>query len=429
MYSTLKIITQGGSKLYINSTHLKIVKFILETSNFDYKNLSDFLNIASYTLNNHLKDIESIITQNKPCLSFDERIALIKKNTNIISILKKEQYITKEEKKDYILFLLLDQDNINLTNLTSSLNISRRSLNYYLKDLKGLLESKSIFIKKYSNTGIFLDGNLYNKKKLLFGIGIKFFIEKNEAPKEIRSIVAKMLCDIKNNRVLQKFKDYRINSQNFIHLNKNTFIPYLYISKKNFEEDIDSINEDYNNFMNEIMAKTPINSSNFEKSIQTFFNLEENHDLFSNISLKKWKSYYLFKEQYNVNDLTLSCNLINEFPNDILNFRKHLKDDGIKLGVYESIGIYFLIKESLQTILKNSTNYILVYKYVPECILFIAKSKLEKIYNFNFKNVINYSDLSKFVKNDKTSSIVYFENFNLSSLENNCIYIPLFSLI
>lgn len=415
--------------MYINSNHLKITKFILSTSNFNYKSLSDFLNIANYTLNNYLKDIEMIITQKKPILTFDEIIELIKNKKDIMSLLKKELYITKDEKKDFILFQLLDNENVNLANLAETLQVSRRSLNYYLNDLKDFLENEDIFIKKYSNTGIFLDGNDFNKKKLLFAVCIKFLIEKNEAPKEIRSIVAKILKTINYSKIIKKFKAYRSNTEDLIFLDKNTFIPYLYVTQNFLKENTEYIYEEYNNFVDKVMSKTTAIASDFIKNVRGYFNLKENNDLFLKNSLRKWLAYNIFKNKYNVNDLTLSCKIINEFPRDILEFRQHLKEKDINLGLYEAVGVYFLIKESQQVNLKNSTKYILVYKNVPECTLVIAKTKLEKIYNFYFDTIVHYRDLSTFLKENEMVSIVCVENLNFSNLKNSYIFIPLFSLI
>lgn len=415
--------------MYINSNHLKIAKFISNTSNFNYKSLSDFLNIANYTLTNYLKDIECIITQNKACLNFDEIIELIKNKKNVISLLKKEQYITKEEKKDYILFLLLDNKNVNLANLAETLKVSRRSLNYYLDDLKDFLNVENIFIKKYSNTGISLEGDDFNKKKLLFALCIKFLIEKNEAPKEIRHIIKKILCTINYSTIIKKIKLYRINTENIIFLDNNTFIPYLYVTGNYLHENVEFIYKEYNNFVNKIMAITTAVVSNFDKNIKEYFNLSKNNDPFFKDSLKKWLAYNIFKNKYKVNDLTMSCKIINEFPSDILNFREHLKNNQINLGLYEAIGIYFLVKESQYANLKSSIKHILVYKNIPECTLLIAKTKLEKIYNFNFISIVHYKDLNNFLKNDISTSIVCVENLNFSYLKNNYIYIPLFSLI
>jgi hypothetical protein len=96
---------------------------------------------------------------------------------------------------------------------------------------------------------------------------------------------------------------------------------------------------------------------------------------------------------------------------------------------YEGINLYFMLKNSNFIKPKEKYRDIFVYKSISECMVINAKEKLENIYAFNFKKIINIQELKEYLKHNKIGCIVTVENLKLQNYKEKHIHIPITNLI
>ncbi|MGL5189853.1 MAG: hypothetical protein ACRC7S_09425, partial [Cetobacterium sp.] len=182
--------------MYINSRHIRIAKFLINIEDLDFNTLKKILNISISTLNAYLKDIEYILTGKNSSKSNKEIASLIKSKANTIWLLKTNQNITKLEKIDFLMLMFLCKEKVNLTEAATLLDINRRSINYYLDEVNARLNKNNLYLINKNSSGLLLNGDLNAKKNLIFGYTYKLLIEKNELPKNLRTIVADIIKNI-----------------------------------------------------------------------------------------------------------------------------------------------------------------------------------------------------------------------------------------
>lgn len=419
--------------MYINSRHIRIAKFILNLDEFDFNILSKIFNISISTVNAYLKDIEYTLTGKNTLKSTDEIVTLIKDNSNTLKILKNEQHITKSEKIDFMAFVFLYQQSVNLTDISNFLEISRRSLNNYLSEINSVLNFENLYLKSNSNLGLILEGHPDNRKNLLFGYTYKFLIEKDELPREIRDILAYILKKINLKNLKKIFIDLD-NQKNdyFIHKDYAIFIAYYfsYYHLENKEiESVDSFYENLGNFIyfNKNLHKDKYNL--FIKAIEKCTEDPETVNLIDYNKTLKWIWYNHLKVTFKIEDIGRFISIIKFIPTDIIDFVFQMKKEFNNFCFYEGINLYFMLKNSNFIKPKEKYRDIFVYKSISECMVINAKEKLENIYAFNFKKIINIQELKEYLKHNKIGCIVTVENLKLQNYKEKHIHIPITNLI
>ncbi len=190
--------------MYINSTHIKIVKLIQSYKYISLIDLSEILLLNEFTLRNYLKDIRSYLNLQSSNLSLKDLINEIYTNKKLIYFLRKDQEFTKQEKIDYIIFNLLTNDIINLSKISQQIGVNKRGLNYYFDEINNILKSYKLIIKN-NKYGIFLKGSNSNKSNLEFIYNFKLFLDKFFLPYDFR----KDFITYIHRSQLRKFKNYK----------------------------------------------------------------------------------------------------------------------------------------------------------------------------------------------------------------------------
>lgn len=171
--------------MYINSTHIKMVKLIQSYKNIELKDISRALLLNDFTTRTHLKNLKDYMDLKDSQSSIQEIINEIYANKKLIYILKKEQEFTKQEKIDYLIFNLLTKDIVNLSKISKEIKVNKRGLNYYFTEIKELLSKHNLIIKN-NKQGIYLKGTLNNRANLQFIFVFKLYIDKNFLPYSLK---------------------------------------------------------------------------------------------------------------------------------------------------------------------------------------------------------------------------------------------------
>ena len=191
--------------MYINSMHIKIVKLIQNYENITIEELCDTLLLNDFTLRNYLSDIKKFLKPIECSLSIQDLINKIFNNKNLIFNLRKNQVFTKQEKIDYLSFKLLISDVVNLSKLSQEIEVNRRTLNYYLVEIKEKFSYFKINISNCKN-GIFLKTANYQKSRILYLTIFKLGLEKSFLSYKFRKLISKFIhkSNLKHNHKHKK---------------------------------------------------------------------------------------------------------------------------------------------------------------------------------------------------------------------------------
>ncbi|MGL5543758.1 MAG: hypothetical protein ACRDB6_01475 [Cetobacterium sp.] len=423
--------------MYINSRHIRIAKFLITIDDLDFNTLKKILNISLSTLNAYLKDIEYTLTGKNSSKSNKDIANLIKSKPNTIWLLKTTQNITKLEKIDFLMLMFLCKEKVNLTEAAVLLDINRRSINYYLDEVNSKLNSKNLFLIHKNSSGLILDGDSKAKKDLIFGYTYKLLIEKNELPKTLRTIVADIIknIDFINLKNIYKNTDY---DNKFIHIDYNTFIAFYFSHYFLENKKLDSIDYFYSEFKEYILNTVEKNDPSylyFKSLIQKELKIDLDYDKIQEFQIIKWFWYNRLKHEFNITDLSNFLSITNNIPKEIKSFVFKMKTKFENFSFYEGINLYFILKNP--SFIKTKQNYrdIFVYNSLSECMIMSAKLKLENTYSFNFKKILNITELKDYINNNKIGSIVTIEKINLEKFnfefihKEQYIYIPITNLL
>lgn len=418
--------------MYINSRHIRIAKFILNLNEFDFNILSKIFNISISTINAYLRDIEYTLTERNSLKSTDDIINLIKNEPKVLTILKNNQHINKTEKIDFMTFVFLYKKSVNLTDVSNFLEISRRSLNNYLSEINSILNLEDLYLKTNSNLGLILEGNLDNRKYLLFGYIYKFLIEKDELPKEIRDILAYILKEINFKKLKKLFINLNSSNDYFIYKDYSIFIAYYFSYYYLDGKPITSIDDFYNELKIFIRSNIDLQKQNYNIFIKVIEKSIGENSIVTEIDcnrILKWLWYNYLKSVFKIEDIGRFVAVIKIIPQNVIEFVFNVKQEFENFSFYEGINIYFILKNSSFIKPKEKYRDIFVYESISECMVISAKEKLENIYSFNFKKIVNIQELKDYLKYNKIGCIVTVENLNLQNYNEKHIHIPITNLI
>ncbi|MGL5983418.1 MAG: hypothetical protein ACRCZR_08825 [Cetobacterium sp.] len=421
--------------MYINSRHIKIAKFLSIIGDSDLEILKKSLDITSSTLNAYLRDIEFILTEKNDIKSYKDIIILIKSKPNLIWLLKKNQNITKTEKIDFMISMFLYNQKVNLTEAAALLDINRRSINYYLEEMNSLLNKNNLFLTNKNNCGLVLDGDLKNRKDLIFGYTYKLLIEKNELPKNLRNIVAYIIKSLNLNEFKLLFKNIDFGK---CISNKDSIVFIAFYFSHYFLENkkvtcFESFYKELHEYIKDNVNKTHYNE--FKELIQKYLNINLQNQIVNDFHILKWFWYNQMKDNFNITDLNRFLIITDTIPNEIKTFVINMKNNFKSFSLYEGINLYFTLKNS--HFVKNEQKHrdIFVYRSLSQEMIFSAEVKLKKNYSFDFKEVLNVNEVKKYLNSNKVDSIVTIENFKIQRYisknikDEQLIYIPIHNLL
>lgn len=442
--------------MYINSRHLRIVKVVKNIENISLEEMALIFNKSTQHIRISLKEIYTFINNEDKDTSIQDIIKAIKNSNKIRYLLRKNQHLTKYEKLNFLLFVILIRKKIKLNELAKELQVTKRILNYYLVEIKEMISKYHLEIKS-TNQGISLIGSKSSKNEIIFIYIFKFLIERNELPYSIRKLVfdyistgdykqikkeSLEICEIlspvysdkiifflfsyyiafkdsefsKNIKNIQNSEIYKyrpINIPNdiyenfFLKLRKSSFgrIPSTYLYGL-----IELIKK--NGFICSDYKKEVINKSLEIKSILIKYigkHLEQEYSYLKVVSY--WINYCFYKSEFKIEDLTF-LDLRKSFSNNsnILNMTQEIAKIVPTFTYYEGIILYY--RFSITKINKNENN-IFIYKNIPNEILELLKYNLEKIHNVKIKDLIHVNRLEKYIINNKVDCVIIVENIEI----------------
>lgn len=161
-------------KININTNHIRIYKLLKFSS---YKNVDficQFLKMNKQNVILYIKQIYFFINATNSKVNVTDMVNEIINDNTILKKLKSKQNFIKENRIFYItLRLLCDRNNVNLTQLSASLNVSRRILNDDLIYIKKDLNNYNLTVSS-STTGINIFGKENDIRSTLLAYVFKF---------------------------------------------------------------------------------------------------------------------------------------------------------------------------------------------------------------------------------------------------------------
>ncbi|MGL5639133.1 MAG: HTH domain-containing protein, partial [Cetobacterium sp.] len=169
-------------KLDMSTKHLRILNLLKFTDGKDLEFIKTLMDISKPNLNNYLKDIHKNISNNGKTGKMDLIITDIIEKKDLYSSLQEKQTVSKEDRVFFLILKLLIEGNLNLYYLAEILNVSRRTLNMDLVSIKEELNIFELKIESHTGKGIFLDGEVVNKRNALCCYIYKYLVEEEYLP-------------------------------------------------------------------------------------------------------------------------------------------------------------------------------------------------------------------------------------------------------
>lgn len=445
--------------MYINSKHLQILKIIKNNQVSNIKDISNIFLLSNQSAKLYLNDIYCNLFHTSSCdLKSETTINHIKNFSNAKNILKNSQQFTKNQKIFYLIFRLLKDKQIKLSHVCDDLNLTKRNLNNYLKNISNLLSVYNLKIK-ISNKGITLIGFPYSIKRFKFLITFKTLIEKDFLPKQIRNELVNFM-KIDNLYILRKdiSKFFKIiNCDSIEHSEISLFCFYIaFINLHKKQQTIDSIS--YENFI----KYKPLHYSynffskiyNFLKTtifkniptiyLNDFFNLvdslspskdhfykftkstsNEIRDIFAKYLgphvysnaiffriVNPWIRYNYLKNLFYIDDPTFLNINLNYFANsNIYEMTREINRILPRFTLFESILLWYYFSENNNKKLAN----IFVFKNLPSTIIPSLINEIYKKHNIKITDYIHFKDFNQYQKTHIIDTIIIVENFTLYS--------------
>lgn len=450
----------------IYSKHLRILNLINFTRGRNLDFLESFLKLSKANLNLYIKDIYNSIPNVPETSKTDLIIKEILNFNNLFSQLKKKQIISKEERVFFLTLKILIEGNLNLENLSKKLDVSRRTLNGDLVNIKKDLNNFYLIIESHTGKGVFLTGDNINRKRALSCYIYKFLVEEQYLPKNFTDYFSHLFHNNEIDILLMKDIENFLNHcdmDNFFcnrELLKAFYISFQYLDNpgNNYHNSFENSLKDFSVFK---FYFSKLFSGN---DLETFYNFLHN-SLFKNIDFNEipyflnilkictgnfpeeaiyyndhlavWRTIIkknlnkplTSKEEIALKRIILRVGFVSkqqhyipiqEFSFLSLNMDKDVIDKCISIfedfkfhywniSFSDILSIFFI----LNSIKKEKKEIIIVYKDIPKYILENLKEQLEHQYNILIKGFINIHSFETFEKNNSVKTVGVFTELNL----------------
>lgn len=449
--------------MYINSTHIKIVKLIQHHKDITLNDISKALLLNDFTTRTYLKDIKIYISENRKNISFQDLFSEIYMNKKLIATLRKKQEFTKQEKIDYLIFNLLTKDIVNLSQISQEIQVNKRGLNYYFSEIKNILSSHKLIVKN-NKQGIYIKGALNNKAYLQFIFTFKLFLDKYFLPRALKKdfFTYILKSDLRKTHNFKKFypkmckvlspivSRYTFKSFSSIYLSYQKISGNKIIKNLTEKELLKYkpsifLTEDYFKIIN-LIKKTPLGelqSSNidllllalrhftysykkFSKHtmdlaliIRPIFEKYMKSSNFSNTDyfncISPWIEFSFFRKAFNIFDYDYQIANLN--IKNIFEIDSTIKEIQQIVPLFTKLDLivstYILHTKASQC---KGKNQILVYDKIPEYIINIIVNELQVIHNIDILKAINIKNFYKNTDiNSHSYSIITLENLNIKT--------------
>ncbi|MGL4653507.1 HTH domain-containing protein [Cetobacterium sp.] len=475
-------------KLDITTKHLRVLNLLNFTEGKDLELMETLMGISRPNLNNYLKDIHKHIKNVEKTGKMDCIITDIIGKKQLYPLLKKKQTVSKEDRIFFLILKLLIEGTLNLDYLAELLNISRRTLNIDLLSIKDSLNVFELKIESHTGRGIFLDGNISNKRNALCCYIYKYLVEEEYLPTLFKTSFSYItsnyeISSLLNHDIEKFMKDFNFdtffynrilltsfyisfkylvldpdedmkNSYSLEIALKDRFSFETYFSKVFSKDEIDNFyNFLHNSVFKDIKFKNiggflnilKICSGNFpEESIylkdhlsiwkdvvKTVLNKEispEDEILLKNViqrvSFSSKQKHYLYIYEFYFLNLNLDSYTSNKCISLFKEFRKYYWN----ISFTDVFAIYFILNSPKKRPVKEVT---ILYKNIPILILEGMKNEIEHKYNIVIKDFVNNLFFEEHRKNNHVSTVGIFgdiklyDNFQHNSESLEIMYLDL----
>lgn len=263
----------------LNGKNLNILELLFQNK-YTVEDLSSVLNLNSRTIRYNIKDINAVLNKcnlNGILKNKDKYFLEKKEMPKIKKLISEFSSLTFIDRRDYLITKLLIDDKIILSHESRILDITRRTLNYDLVEIKKFLISYSITVEVIHGKGITLHGDERHQKILLLSFLAKFISKgkklKNVFKELLYSIVTEEELNeyiLKGNRLLKK-ADKNIQTYSFY-----TMVAIFvdsHLKRKEFEDNYiyQHSSQEYYEYFNIVreFIKGDIELSNFSVHVLT----------------------------------------------------------------------------------------------------------------------------------------------------------------
>lgn len=163
----------------ITSEHLKIVH-CLEEDSYSYRELEEILGVGKNKLRHDINTVGKIL--NFQTITPEKLHERLTADHRIKELLRSHQSMTPDERRLYLALLFVENNMVNLSEVSRDLDITRRTASNDLCILKKELQPCNLQIESANATGITLTGENDDKEHFFFEVLMKVFIERDYLP-------------------------------------------------------------------------------------------------------------------------------------------------------------------------------------------------------------------------------------------------------
>lgn len=462
----------------ICSKHLRVLNLLnfTEGNNLDF--LENFLELSRANLNVYLKDLYSSIPDINKTNKVDLMIKEILNCNDLFSILKKQQVISKNERVFFLTLKLLVKGSLNLETLSKKLDVSRRTVNGDLTDIKKDLENFQLIIESHTGKGVFLTGENINRKRALSCYIYKYLIEEQYLPPIFIDYFHSLIHNSEIDTFLLKDIEKLLTLSNMDNFFCNReLLKAFYISFKYF----DDLGNNYNNTFGNILKDFSIFNFYFSKlfsndDLNSFYNILH-HSLFKDIDFNEipyflnilkictgsfpeeaiyfedhlisWNAaskkilnrHLTSKEELALKKIILrvgfssrqkhyipvqeflffNLNIEKEIIHKCISLFTELKQYYWNLSFNDIVSVFFI----MNCIKEDKKEVVVVYKDVPRYIVENLKDRLEYKYNIFIKDFVTMPLFENFKKNNSVKTVGVFTELNFDTNDFEVIKLDL----
>lgn len=226
----------------LNGKNLNILELLFQNE-YTVEDLASILNLNSRTIRYHIKDINTVLNKcnlNGILKNKDKYFLEKKEMMKIKKLISEFSSLTFIDRRDYLITKLLIDDKIVLSHESKILDVTRRTLNYDLVEIKKFLAPYFVTVEVIHGKGITLHGDEKNIKILLIAFLTKFISKGRNLKNVFRELLYSIVTEeklneymLKGNKLLKK-ADKNIQTYSFYAIIA-IFID-SHLKRKNFED-------------------------------------------------------------------------------------------------------------------------------------------------------------------------------------------------
>lgn len=190
----------------LNGKNLNILELLFQNE-YTVEDLSSVLNLNSRTIRYNIKDINSVLNKcnlNGILKNKDKYFLEKKEMVKIKKLISEFSSLTFIDRRDYLITKLLIDDKIILSHESRILDVTRRTLNYDLVEIKKFLAPYSITVEVIHGKGITLHGDEKYLKILLIAFLTKFISKGRKLKNIFKELLYSIVTEEKLNEYMLK---------------------------------------------------------------------------------------------------------------------------------------------------------------------------------------------------------------------------------